>query len=107
MHYHRWHSFVQVTDAELDLDNLQLSQLGTSSALHVSAGLEALLISGSCIDVAATSNAGLHPRGVQLALNSQAEPHVQDTLVMSNLGYFQLKAGPGVRQRAADQPVAT
>ena len=35
------------------------------------------------------------PRGVQLWLGNEAAPHVRDTLVMSNLGYFQLKAQPG------------
>ena len=35
------------------------------------------------------------PRGVQLWLGTQSEPHGRDTLVMSNLGYFQLKAQPG------------
>jgi UDP-glucose:glycoprotein glucosyltransferase len=34
------------------------------------------------------------PRGVQLVLGTQTEPHVVDTIVMSNLGYFQLKAAP-------------
>lgn len=35
------------------------------------------------------------PRGVQLHLGSSKQPHLQDTLVMSNLGYFQLKSAPG------------
>ncbi len=35
------------------------------------------------------------PRGVQLHLGSHKQPHLQDTLVMSNLGYFQLKSAPG------------
>ena len=35
------------------------------------------------------------PRGVQLWLGTESEPHARDTLVMSNLGYFQLKAQPG------------
>jgi len=35
------------------------------------------------------------PRGVQLWLGTEAAPHERDTLVMSNLGYFQLKAQPG------------
>ena len=35
------------------------------------------------------------PRGVQLWLGTGPAPHVKDTLVMSNLGYFQLKAAPG------------
>lgn len=36
------------------------------------------------------------PRGVQLHLGTAQQPHIVDTLVMSNLGYFQLKAAPGV-----------
>jgi len=36
------------------------------------------------------------PRGVQLHLGTAAAPRLVDTLVMANLGYFQLKAGPGV-----------
>lgn len=36
------------------------------------------------------------PRGVQLHLGDVSRPHVSDTLVMSNLGYFQLKSAPGV-----------
>lgn len=35
------------------------------------------------------------PRGVQLWLGTGTAPHMKDTLVMSNLGYFQLKAAPG------------
>ena len=38
------------------------------------------------------------PRGVQLQLVGGAGEVVGDTLVMSNLGYFQLKAYPGVFQ---------
>ena len=36
------------------------------------------------------------PRGVQLHLGTAAQPRLVDTLVMANLGYFQLKAAPGV-----------
>ena len=38
------------------------------------------------------------PRGVQLQLVGGGGEVVGDTLVMSNLGYFQLKAYPGVFQ---------
>lgn len=40
----------------------------------------------------------MNPRGVQLWLGRGGQDHVVDTLVMSNLGYFQLKAGPGLWQ---------
>lgn len=42
--------------------------------------------------------AQVNPRGVQLWLGRGSQEHVVDTLVMSNLGYFQLKAGPGLWQ---------
>lgn len=42
----------------------------------------------------------IHPRGVQLELLPLSAPEAAqplvDTLVMSNLGYFQLKTGPGL-----------
>ena len=42
----------------------------------------------------------IHPRGVQLQLlplsAPEGAPPLVDTLVMSNLGYFQLKSGPGL-----------
>lgn len=41
------------------------------------------------------STVQVYPRGVQLHLGSPTQPHLQDTLVMSNLGYFQLKSAPG------------
>ena len=36
------------------------------------------------------------PRGVQLYLGMGEEQRAQDTLVMANLGYFQLKARPAL-----------
>lgn len=36
------------------------------------------------------------PRGVQIHLGTGKQAHMVDTLVMSNLGYFQLKAAPGM-----------
>lgn len=36
------------------------------------------------------------PRGVQLTLGSRAAPHATGTIVMSNLGYFQLQATAGL-----------
>ena len=38
------------------------------------------------------------PRGLQLHLGTTTQPHLVDTLVMSNMGYFQLKASPGLWQ---------
>ena len=84
---------LQVTEAELDTDNLKLEDL-EADTLHVAIDLEALVVSGTCIDVAANSQEELYPRGTQLTLGTPQQPDAQGTLVMSNLGYFQLKAAP-------------
>lgn len=67
--------------------------------MHAEFELEALLLTGACTDVAAKKREAMTPRGVQLRL-AQGEgaegPHLVDTLVMSNLGYFQLKSAPGM-----------
>ncbi len=34
--------------------------------------------------------------GLEYALGTRSAPVMFDTIVMANLGYFQLKAGPGV-----------
>lgn len=36
------------------------------------------------------------PRGLQLILGTKERPHLVDTLVMANLGYWQMKVSPGV-----------
>lgn len=36
------------------------------------------------------------PRGLQLILGTKNIPHLVDTLVMANLGYWQMKVSPGV-----------
>jgi len=35
------------------------------------------------------------PRGLQMTLGTKSNPVVVDTIVMANLGYFQMKANPG------------
>lgn len=36
------------------------------------------------------------PRGLQFILGTKQKPHLVDTLVMANLGYWQMKVSPGV-----------
>lgn len=38
---------------------------------------------------------GSPPRGLQITLGTESRPVIVDTIVMANLGYFQLKANPG------------
>ena len=72
-----------------DLDNIKLSSIKTDvEALYE---LEHILIEGHSRE---TSSAA-PPRGAQLVLGTERNPHFADTIIMSNLGYFQFKANPG------------
>ena len=77
--------------ARYDLDNLKLADFSGGSA-SVVYQLEHLLIQGRGYDVMYRGP----PAGLQLWLGNSIHPHIQDTVVMQNLGYFQLKASPGV-----------
>ncbi|MCJ1319773.1 hypothetical protein MMC15_005109 [Xylographa vitiligo] len=74
-----------------DLDNIKLSALKDNSNIDAVYELEHILIEGHSRDV----TLGSAPRGVQLVLGTEKDPHFADTLIMANLGYFQFKANPG------------
>lgn len=71
-----------------DLDNLKLSSATTD--IEATYELENILIEGHCRD---QSNKA--PRGAQLYLGTESDPHFGDTIIMETLGYFQFKANPG------------
>ncbi|XP_071798762.1 UDP-glucose:glycoprotein glucosyltransferase 1-like isoform X1 [Asterias amurensis] len=72
-----------------DLDNIKLSE--TETGIHGDYELEYILVEGHCFD----QLSGQPPRGLQFTLGNKQRPVMQDTIVMANLGYFQLKANPG------------
>ncbi|XP_032575689.1 UDP-glucose:glycoprotein glucosyltransferase [Drosophila sechellia] len=80
---------VEAVRAVYDLDNIKLTDIG--GPVHSEFDLEYLLLEGHCFDAAS----GAPPRGLQLVLGTQSQPTLVDTIVMANLGYFQLKANPG------------
>eukprot|EP00882_Tetradesmus_deserticola_P014252 GHRQ01015150.1.p1 GENE.GHRQ01015150.1~~GHRQ01015150.1.p1 ORF type:complete len:663 (+),score=343.25 GHRQ01015150.1:862-2850(+) len=83
-----------------DFDNLRLADVHEQVA-YAEYELEAIMLSGSCSEAGsdAIQKARMPPpRGLQLHLGTPAQPHQVDTLVMQNLGYFQLKASPGLWQ---------
>ncbi|KAI2471141.1 UDP-glucose:glycoprotein glucosyltransferase [Annulohypoxylon bovei var. microspora] len=71
-----------------DLDNLKLSSI--KADVDATYELEHILIEGHSRE--STSSP---PRGVQLLLGTERDPHFDDTIIMSNIGYFQFKANPG------------
>ena len=85
---------IECTEAAYDMDNIRLSELNDKRTVSASYELASLLFTGSCEDLTSRKP----PNGLQLILGTAAERHVTDTLVMSNLGYFQLKAAPGLYQ---------
>ncbi|CAL4933619.1 unnamed protein product [Urochloa decumbens] len=74
-----------------DLDNILLENLGDVRTLQAVFELEALLLTGHCMEKDRDP-----PRGLQLILGTKQRPHLVDTLVMANLGYWQMKVSPGV-----------
>lgn len=74
-----------------DLDNILLENLGDTRTLQAVFELEALVLTGHCSEKGHDS-----PRGLQLILGTKSMPHLVDTLVMANLGYWQMKVSPGV-----------
>ncbi|KAG8666915.1 hypothetical protein FPOAC1_011737 [Fusarium poae] len=79
---------VAAKDSIQDLDNIKLSSVKTD--IDVVYELENVLIEGHSRD----GKRGA-PRGAQLALTTENDPLITDTIVMANLGYFQFKANPG------------
>uniref|UniRef100_A0A663MNZ5 UDP-glucose ceramide glucosyltransferase-like 1 n=1 Tax=Athene cunicularia TaxID=194338 RepID=A0A663MNZ5_ATHCN len=80
---------VEAVNSSCDLDNIHLQDIkGTVIAEYE---LEYILLEGHCFDV----TMGQPPRGLQFTLGTKSNPVMVDTIVMANLGYFQLKANPG------------
>lgn len=72
-----------------DLDNIKLSSI--KSNVDATYELEHILIQGHSREGKTSP-----PRGAQLVLGTEKEPHLTDTIVMANLGFFQFKANPGI-----------
>lgn len=72
-----------------DLDNIKLSSI-THTSIYARFRIAQLYVQGNCDE----KPSGQPPRGLQLELTAGSQS-VSDTLVMANLGYFQLKASPG------------
>ncbi|CAH8615449.1 unnamed protein product [Dicrocoelium dendriticum] len=84
---HGW--MVAAVEAVYDLDNLRLADI--HSTVEAVFELEYLLLEGHCFEEESMKP----PRGLQLTLGPSTALDRYDTIVMANLGYFQLKAGPG------------
>ncbi|GFO47457.1 UDP-glucose:glycoprotein glucosyltransferase 1 [Plakobranchus ocellatus] len=83
---------VESVTSPYDLDNILLEEVDRS--VNAEFELEYILIEGHCYDSANMQP----PRGLQFVLGTNSTPAMVDTIVMANLGYFQLKAYPGLWQ---------
>lgn len=86
---------VSPRDSVYDLDNLKLSTV-KSGDVEATYQLDYILIEGHSSDVQRNQA----PRGAQLVLSTDSNPHFADTIIMANLGYFQFKTNPGYYQLA-------
>lgn len=102
-----------VTPAFTDLDNLQISNIhdhwraqGTEQqGVDAVFSLDHILVEGHCYDVSNIHESGVPhpapPTGLEIVLKpdvrdeAAGQQRPPDTMVMSNLGYYQLKANPG------------
>ncbi|KAH8903872.1 UDP-glucose-glycoprotein glucosyltransferase-like protein [Coniochaeta sp. PMI_546] len=78
-----------------DLDNLKIREIKSRRGVDKVEAiyeLEHILIEGHSRE----QPGGQPPRGAQLVLATETDPHFADTIIMANLGYFQFKANPGV-----------
>ncbi|KYM95086.1 UDP-glucose:glycoprotein glucosyltransferase, partial [Cyphomyrmex costatus] len=80
---------VEVVRSVYDLDNIKLDNV--AMGVHSEFELEYLLLEGHCFEAVM----GNPPRGLQFTLGTEKQSVMVDTIVMANLGYFQLKANPG------------
>ncbi|XP_016079633.1 PREDICTED: UDP-glucose:glycoprotein glucosyltransferase 2 [Miniopterus natalensis] len=80
---------VETVHSNCDLDNIHLKDIERTVIAEYE--LEYLLLEGHCFDTTTEQS----PRGLQFTLGTKNQPVAVDTIVMANLGYFQLKANPG------------
>ncbi|KAI9340426.1 UDP-glucose:glycoprotein glucosyltransferase-domain-containing protein [Zopfochytrium polystomum] len=86
---------VRAIESVHDLDNIKLANL---QGEHARRGVDALfqlvniLVQGHVNEL----QTPMPPRGLQFILGTPSVPHMVDTITMTNLGYIQLKANPGV-----------
>ena len=90
--------FVSAAECVHDMDNVLLDSLPShETALVASYRLDHILVTGHCSDDNRQPPAGLQLNLRTLDAGTSAPGKLMsDTLVMSNLGYFQLKGQPGV-----------
>ena len=90
---------VQSISGIQDPDNLRCSDSGCgdqagSDVTRIGYSLKSLLLVGQCFEPSTSGYGGSPPNGLQLTLTRNGS--TTDTLVMQNLGYFQLQASPGI-----------
>ncbi|EPX75190.1 UDP-glucose-glycoprotein glucosyltransferase Gpt1 [Schizosaccharomyces octosporus yFS286] len=86
---------VMQEEVDIDLYNIKLEHTSSEVLVEpISAvyELKNILIQGFSQE----ENVKSPPRGMQLALETTKHEHFTDTIILANLGYFQLKANPGI-----------
>ncbi|KAI0980446.1 hypothetical protein GJ496_004338 [Pomphorhynchus laevis] len=89
---HAW--MIAPVESIYDLDNIRLSDT-SDDVVYAKFELDYILIEGQCFDI----HGATYAKGLELTLSHRSNQYnitEYDTIVMANLGYFQLKSSPGV-----------
>ena len=81
--------FVETFDTEHDLDNIRVPP---DTYIWAELRLKHFVVEGHCFPV----NEYMPPAGLELQIHDRQGTQHSDTIVMKNLGYFQLKAVPAL-----------
>ena len=85
---HVW--MVEAIFSNYDIDNIHMENVAGSVVATFK--LSHILLEGQCLDYSTHSSVP----GIHLTLDSEFKTESFDSLVMANLGYFQLKSQPGI-----------
>ena len=82
--------------SEYDIYNLQLGEVG-AERIDILYEVDSFVVHGNCLKVENGLYLQEPPIGLELTIGKPFLPDLQDSLVMQNLGYYQLRVpSPGV-----------
>lgn len=89
-----WLAFIK--HSKYDTFNFQLNKY-KEDVINIDYELSYLIVHGSCYEIIREKYMGRPPNGLQLIMGRRMLGHIDDSIVMQNMGYYQLKTdSPGL-----------
>ena len=90
----RWLAFIK--ESKYDTFNFQFNRY-EEPVISINYELSYLIVHGSCYEIIDKHYLGHPPNGLQLIMGRRILDHIDDSIVMQNMGYYQLKTdSPGL-----------